>query len=54
MPNVSVLNASLNTKKRTFQWRATQIWNALPVSLREITSLVMFKSTCAKFMVQLS
>ncbi len=36
----SVLNASPNTKKRIF--------------LRGITSLVIFKSACAKFMNQLS
>ncbi len=37
-----VPNTSL--EKRTFQWRATQTWNVLPVCLRRITSLVMFKS----------
>ncbi len=51
---VTIENASLNTKNKTFQWRATQIWNALPVSLRGTISLIMFKSVCAKFIVQLS
>ncbi len=30
--DLSVPNDSLNTKKRTFHWRVTQIWNALSVS----------------------
>ncbi len=38
--NITVLNASLNPKKRTFQWRVTQIWNALPVSLRGMITLL--------------
>ncbi len=34
---LNVPNASPNTNERTFQWRARQIWNVLPVSLRGIT-----------------
>ncbi len=49
--DLSIPNTSLNTKKRTCQWRAAQKWNSLPVSLRGITSLVLIKSACAKFMV---
>ncbi len=31
--DLNVPNASLNRKKRTFQWRAIEICNGLPVSL---------------------
>ncbi len=42
--DLSVLNVIIVANKRTFQFRATIIWNEIPHSLRNVPSLHIFKS----------
>lgn len=50
--DLSVPLVKLKTKQRTFGYRATKLWNSLPLNIRGSTSLEAFKSACTGFIVQ--
>jgi hypothetical protein len=50
--DLNVPNARLKAKQRTFQYRGSNIWNELPINIRNAPSLNAFKSACTAFMLQ--